>query len=270
MDRYRVKPGEKVKLSEWDPNDHSQFSGSKEAAEAEILKQCKSLGLLQQVLAAEGKHKVLIVLQAMDTAGKDGVVKRVFSETNPQGVRVVSFKVPTAPEQAHDYLWRVHQQVPEKGELVVFNRSHYEDVLVVRVHNFVPKEAWAKRYEHIRAFEQMLADEGTLILKFFLLISKDEQRQRLLDRLDDPAKNWKFSGGDLKERDFWDSYMNAYEDALEKTSTEHAPWYIIPANHKWYRDFLISHTICAALEKLDMKYPEIVEDLNQYRAQLQK
>ncbi len=270
MDHYRVKPGDKIDLSEWNPDDHSHYSGSKEDAESEIQSACVQLGLLQQLLAAERKHKVLVILQAMDTGGKDGVVRRVFSETNPQGVRVVSFKVPTAPEADHDYLWRVHQQTPGKGELIVFNRSHYEDVLVVRVHNLVPKNIWSKRYDHINAFEKTLADEGTLILKFYLHISKAEQRQRLLDRLEDPAKNWKFAAGDLKERELWNDYMAAYEDLLNKTSTTYAPWYLIPANHKWYRDFLISKIICSELASLDMKYPQIVEDLSTYRAQLEK
>ena len=268
MDKYRVKPDQKVNLAEWDPNETSQFDGPKEKAEPKFEKLAKELGELQEVMFAQGKQKVLIVFQAMDTGGKDGVVRAVFSQVNPQGMRVASFKAPTAPELAHDYLWRIHQQVPGKGELVIFNRSQYEDVLVVRVHNLVPEDVWKKRYEHINAFEKMWADEGTTILKFYLHIDKDEQRERLLERIDTPEKRWKFNPGDLEERKLWDQYMQAFETVLEKTSTPWAPWYIVPANRNWYRNLVVADTIVDTLRGLKMTYPTPKEDITQYRSQL--
>jgi PPK2 family polyphosphate:nucleotide phosphotransferase len=204
----------------------------------------------------------LIVLQAMDTGGKDGVIRRVFDGVNPQGVRVASFKVPTQEELDHDYLWRVHKVTPGNGEMVIFNRSHYEDVLVVRVHNYVPPEVWKKRFEQINHFERLLAENGTTILKFFLHIDLDEQKERLQARLDDPAKRWKFRLGDLKERKLWDDYMQAYEDVLSKTSTDYAPWFIVPANRKWYRDLIVSSVLVETLQGLNMKFPEPEENLD--------
>jgi PPK2 family polyphosphate:nucleotide phosphotransferase len=262
MNHHLVEPGKKIKLAERDPQDTGDFKGGKEDGLKEIAKLNEKLQELQELLYAEGKHKVLVVLQAMDTGGKDGAIRRVFDGVNPQGVKVASFKVPTAEEMAHDYLWRVHKVVPANGELVIFNRSHYEDVLVVRVHNYVPKEVWSKRYEQINAFEKLLAENGTTILKFFLHISKDEQKERLQARLDDPTKHWKFSLGDLGERKLWDDYQSAYEDALSKTSTEYAPWYVVPANRKWYRDLVISKVLVETLEGLKMKYPEPKDDLS--------
>lgn len=262
MKHHLVEPGKKIKLAERDPQDTGDFKGGKEDGLKEIVKLNEKLQELQEVLYAEGKHKVLVVLQAMDTGGKDGAIRRVFDGVNPQGVKVASFKVPTPEEMAHDYLWRVHKVAPANGELVIFNRSHYEDVLVVRVHNYVPKEVWSKRYEQINAFEKLLAENGTTILKFFLHISKDEQKERLQARLDDPTKHWKFSLGDLGERKLWDDYQAAYEDALNKTSTEHAPWYVVPANRKWYRDLVISKVLVETLEGLKMKYPEPKDDLS--------
>lgn len=255
MERYRIKPGTKVDLSEWDPNDTGAFHGGKDDGQAELLKLNAQLEEYQELLYAEGKHKVLIVLQGMDTSGKDGTIRHVFEGVNPQGVRVASFKVPSSEELAHDYLWRVHKQVPGKGEIVIFNRSHYEDVLVVRIHNLAPEEVWKKRYEQIRQFEEMLAEEGTVILKFFLHIDLQEQKERLQARLDDPSKQWKFNVGDLKERALWKDYTHAYEDALSKTSSAEAPWYVIPANKKWYRNWLIGSILVKALKDLDMKYP---------------
>ena len=216
---------------------------------------------LQEVLYAEGKHKVLVVLQAMDTGGKDGTIRHVFDGTNPQGVKVASFKKPTPEELAHDYLWRVHAHTPGSGEITVFNRSHYEDVLVVRVHNLVPEQRWSGRYEHINGFERALADEGTTIVKFFLHISKSEQRRRLQARLDTPDKQWKFSKGDLAERQRWDEYVDAYEAALSKTSTSHAPWYVIPADRKWYRNLAISQILVDTLNGFDMSFPPPEDDL---------
>ncbi len=262
MKQYLVKPGTKVNLSKWDPNDTGDFKGGKEKGLAEVEKLNGKLEELQEVLYAEGKHKVLVVLQAMDTGGKDGAIRRVFDGVNPQGVRVEPFKVPTEEELAHDFLWRVHKVVPGKGEMVVFNRSHYEDVLVVRVHNIVPPAVWKQRYEQINAFERHLAETGTTILKFYLHIDRDEQKERLQARLDDPSKRWKFRLGDLEERKLWPEYMEAYEDALSKTSTEYAPWYIVPANRKWYRDLVISSVLVETLKKLEMHYPAPEENLD--------
>jgi PPK2 family polyphosphate:nucleotide phosphotransferase len=262
MKQYLVKSGEKVKLSEWDPNDTAGFKGGKKEGLAEVENLNTKLEELQELLFAEHKHKVLIVLQAMDTGGKDGVIRRVFDGVNPQGVRVAGFKVPTQEELDHDYLWRVHKVAPGKGEMVIFNRSHYEDVLVVRVHNYVPPEVWKKRFEQINQFERLLAENGTTILKFFLHIGLDEQKERLQARLDEPAKRWKFRLGDLEERKLWNNYMQAYEDVLSKTSTGYAPWFIVPANRKWYRDLIVSSVLVEALQNLNMKFPEPEENLD--------
>jgi PPK2 family polyphosphate:nucleotide phosphotransferase len=262
MKRYLVKPGEKIDLNKIDPNDTYYFDGEKEEGKEELLKLNDRLEELQELLYAEHKHKILIVLQAMDAGGKDGTIRHVFEGVNPQGVKVASFKVPTKEELDHDYLWRIHQHTPGNGEIVIFNRSHYEDVLVVRVHGFVPESVWSRRYEHIRNFERILAEEGTTILKFYLHIDREEQKQRFQARLDTPHKQWKFSMGDLEERKLWDKYMEAFEDVLNKTSTEWAPWYVIPANRKWYRNLAISRIIIDTLEGLDMKYPEPEDDLS--------
>lgn len=261
MEHYRVQPGSTVNLAQWDPADKRAFDGDKKQGEARTAKLTQHLEQLQEVLYAQGKHKVLIVLQAMDTGGKDGVIRHVFDGVNPQGVRVAAFKAPTPAELAHDYLWRVHPHTPGKGEIVIFNRSHYEDVLVVRVHNLVPETVWRRRYEHINAFEKLLADEGTTILKFYLHIDQDEQKERLQARLDDPEKRWKFAKGDLEERQLWPAYMRAYEEMLSKTSTAWAPWYIIPANRKWYRNLVISQIIVDTLAGLQMRYPAAEEGL---------
>ncbi|MCJ7549201.1 MAG: polyphosphate kinase 2 family protein [Anaerolineae bacterium] len=260
MDRYRVKPGQRVDLSGWDTKDRSAFDGDKSAGKEAAKDANRRLEALQELLYAEGKQRVLIVLQAMDTGGKDGVIRHVFEGVNPQGVKVAGFKVPSQVEVAHDYLWRVHQKTPGKGEIAVFNRSHYEDVLVVRVHHLVPDAVWSRRYDHINAFERMLADEGTVILKFFLHISKEEQRERLQARLDEPDKRWKFSLGDLDERKLWDDYIAVYEDVLSKTSTEWAPWYVVPADRKWYRNLVIGTVLTEVLEGLDMQHPEFEGD----------
>ncbi len=214
-----------------------------------------SLQELQRVLWAEGKHSLLIVLQAMDAGGKDGTIRHVFRGVNPQGCQVTSFKVPTKEELSHDYLWRIHKATPRRGYMGIFNRSHYEDVLVVRVHDLVPPEIWKQRYEQINHFEKLLADTGTTILKFFLHISKEEQKERFQARLDDPSKNWKFSMGDVEERGHWDDYMLAFEEALSRCSTPWAPWYVIPANRKWYRNVAVSNIIIETLEGLGMQYP---------------
>lgn len=262
MNAYRVKPGKKLNLKKIDPADTRYFKGDKEQAKREVDELNDELEILQELMYAENKHKLLIVLQATDTGGKDGTIRQVFDGVNPQGVKVASFKAPTPVELDHDYLWRIHPHVPGKGEIVIFNRSHYEDVLVVRVRELVPKSAWSKRYAQIRDFERMLAEEGATILKFFLHISKDEQKERLQARLDDPSKHWKFNVGDLKERELWDDYQRAYEEALSETSTDWAPWYVVPANRKWYRDWVIVNIIVDALKGLKMRFPEPAEDLS--------
>jgi PPK2 family polyphosphate:nucleotide phosphotransferase len=259
--RYRVRPGQRVRLDEWDPGDTSGFEGKKEEGLKESEKLTRKLERLQEILYAEHKHKVLIVLQALDTGGKDRTIRRVFEGVNPQGVRVARFGVPTPEENDHDFLWRVHSQVPGSGEIAIFNRSHYEGVLVVRVHKLAPEEVWKARYQEINEFERMLCEEGTAILKFYLHIDKDEQRKRLQDRLDDPTKRWKFSVHDLPEREFWSEYMTAYQDALEKTSTEWAPWYVVPANHNWFRDLIVTTVIVRALEEMDLRYPPEAKSL---------
>jgi PPK2 family polyphosphate:nucleotide phosphotransferase len=249
-----------LRLTDLDPADTTGIE--KAAARAETKELNRRLESLQELLYAEGKHKVLIVLQAMDAAGKDGTIRHVFDRVNPQGVKVASFKKPTSKEMAHDYLWRVHEHTPGIGEVTIFNRSHYEDVLIVRVLGLVPEERWSRRYGHIRAFEQLLADEGTTILKFYLHITKEEQRARLQARLDDPNKHWKFDVGDLDQRKLWDDYMAAYETAMSETSTDQAPWYVIPAEHKWFRNLVISRILVSTLEGLNMAFPEQKEDLS--------
>lgn len=263
MNPYQVKPGKQIQLSDYDPNDKQLYEGDKQKAKGDLLAQTNEIEALQELLYAEHKHKLLIVLQGMDTSGKDGVIRKVFEGVNPQGVKVASFKVPTSDELDHDYLWRIHKMTPGKGEIVIFNRSHYEDVLVVRVHNLAPKSVWSKRYEQINEFERMLVEEGTTVLKSFLNIDKDEQKKRLQERLDDPIKNWKFNTGDLKERAIWNEYIKAYEDVLNKTSTTWAPWFVVPANQKWYRDLVIGQVLVQALKGLKMSYPPPSEDLSQ-------
>jgi PPK2 family polyphosphate:nucleotide phosphotransferase len=263
-DRYLVKPGEKVKLSEWDPDSKGDYPDGKQEGKEDVEKLNRELEELQELLYAEHKHKVLVILQGMDASGKDGTIRHVFDGVNPQGVKVASFKVPTKEELDHDYLWRVHKRVPGKGEIVIFNRSHYEDVLAVRVLNLAPKAVWSKRYDHINDFEKTLADEGTTILKFFLHISAKEQKERLLARLKEPHKQWKFNPADLKARGMWQRYVKAYEDVLSKTSTKWAPWYIIPSNRKWYRNLVVGEVIIEALKSLKMKYPKPTFDPKDY------
>lgn len=232
--------------------------------EEKIEKVTKRLGELQSVFYADGRHALLIVLQGRDASGKDGVVRTVFDACNPQGVRVNSFKVPSALELSHDFLWRVHQVVPERGMIGVFNRSHYEDVLVVRVHQLVPKDVWSKRYDQINEFERILSENGVVILKFYLHVSRDEQRRRLIERIDDPTKNWKFNAGDLDERKLWSEYTRAYRDALKKCSTPWAPWYLVPGDKNKARNYLIAKRVVATLEGLNLEYPQPKTDLKQY------
>jgi PPK2 family polyphosphate:nucleotide phosphotransferase len=250
----RVKPGSRVQLAKLDPN--ATFGHDKASSVARTARQMTRLRDLQDRIWAEQKHPVLIVLQGIDAAGKDGTIAKVMDAFDPQGCPVTSFKVPSAVELAHDYLWRVHQRTPAKGEIAIFNRSHYEDVLVVRVHDLVPRTVWSKRYEQINDFERTLAESGTTIVKFFLNIDRDEQRQRIQDRYDDPAKRWKFKLGDLAERKLWDSYQAAFNDALTKTSTAWAPWYVIPANRNWFRNLAVSTILADVLAGLKPAYPE--------------
>jgi len=256
MEKIHLDPGQKVELSKISPTEIPEFSIDRKDAEEKFLQLNSEIEKLQELLYAEHKHQLLVVLQAMDTGGKDGVIRHVFDRVNPQGVRVANFKVPTNIELDHDYLWRIHKQTPAKGEIVIFNRSHYEDVLVVRVHNLVSREVWSKRYTHINSFEKLLHDEGTTILKFYLHIDKDEQRNRLEARLNDPSKQWKFNPGDIKERELWNDYIEAYEDVIEKTNTEYAPWFIIPANRKWYRNLVIASILVDKMKGLKMKFPD--------------
>jgi PPK2 family polyphosphate:nucleotide phosphotransferase len=257
---YRVEPGERVSLATVDPGETEHYEKKKDVAR-ELEKQRRRIQDLQERLYAENQQGLLIVLQAVDTGGKDGTIKHVFSGVNPQGCRVSSFKIPSAEEANHDFLWRYHKSVPARGRIGIFNRSHYEDVLVVRVKNLVPEVIWRERYEQINAFERNLTLEGITVLKFFLHISKDEQKRRLQRRLDDPNKRWKFSSDDLEERAIWDAYQQAFEDALSKCSTEHAPWYIVPANKKWYRNLVVARTIADTLGAMDPQYPPAEEGL---------
>ena len=255
-----VKPGSKVNLAKFDPNATPGFR-NKAQAETALLESGTRLGELEYLLYASRQHALLVVLQGMDTAGKDGAIRHVASALNPQSSDVTPFKKPTDEELAHDFLWRVHNRVPAKGAIGIFNRSHYEDVLVVRVHQLAPKPVWSKRYDQINNFELMLSENGVSILKFFLHITKDEQKKRLQQRLSDPTKNWKATPSDFDERNYWDDYTAAYEDALSRCSKPWAPWFIIPANRKWFRNVAISRIIVQTLERLDMKLPEPVLDL---------
>ncbi len=255
-----VSPGSKVKLPDINPG--GTHGIDKTQASDRLEKNCSRLSVLQYLLYAEARRSLLVVLQGIDAGGKDGTIKHVMSGLNPQGVDVTSFKVPEGEEKRHDYLWRVHKAVPESGKIGIFNRSHYEDVLVVRVHDLVPKSVWSKRYEQINNFEEMLADNGVHILKFLLYISKDEQAKRFRERLDDKTKNWKFSMADVKEREYWDKYIDAYEDMLHRCSTRYAPWYVIPANKKWFRNLAVSEIVVHALESMNLKFPKPTADLS--------
>jgi PPK2 family polyphosphate:nucleotide phosphotransferase len=261
---YRAKPGQKHNLAKVSTDDTGKFEAKEDAADA-TAKNLKQLSKLQELLYAQGKHAVLIVLQAMDTGGKDGAINHVFSGVNPQGCDVTSFKEPTPLELRHDFLWRIHQAVPPKGMIGIFNRSHYESLLVERVHSLVPRKVWSRRFDRINEFEKLLVDEGTTIIKFFLHISKDEQKRRLQARLDDKRRHWKFSVNDVKERKLWDDYQAAYEDVLRKCSTPDAPWYIVPADHKWFRNWVLSDTIVRTLEKLRMDFPQPAEGLDEIK-----
>ena len=256
-----TSPGKLVKIKQLDPDGTASMEEKKSKLKVEIGKLIAKLDSLQEMLYAEHKHKVLLVLQGMDTSGKDGVIRRIFEGVNPAGVRVVHFREPSQEEMDRGFLWRAYRQIPTRGEIVIFNRSHYEGVLVERVHKIVPKEVWKKRYEEIVMFEKQLVDENTTILKFYLHIDSGTQKKRLEERLQDPTKEWKFSEADLLERKFWEEYMEAYEDMLNKTSTKSAQWYAIPSNHRWYRDFLISTIVVEALQKMHLSYPQLSKEL---------
>ncbi|MEO6572362.1 MAG: polyphosphate kinase 2 family protein [Polyangiaceae bacterium] len=262
--KFQVAEGSRVRLADFDPG-HTDPHEKKKHAKAKIKKLQERMDALQFQLYAEQKRSLLICLQAPDAGGKDGVVRHVIGAMNPQGCRVVPFKQPSAEESAHDFLWRIEHQTPKRGEVVIFNRSQYEDVLVVRVHDLVSKDVWSKRYEQINDFERRLIANGTHILKFFLHISKEEQLERFKDRLDDPTKRWKISEADYSERKYWADYEAAYEDALGKCSTDHAPWFVIPSNHKWFRNLAISQIIVETMEKLGIEVPEPTVDLADIR-----
>ncbi len=262
--KFIVKPGEKVHLNKIDPSYTGQHE-SHEKALPKILEHVARMDKLQYLLYADGNQSLLVVLQALDAAGKDGVIRHLFSGMNPQGTSVSGFKQPDKDEAAHDFLWRVHQRAPGKGEIVIFNRSHYEDVLVVRVHKLVEKSVWSKRYDLINDFEKTLSSNSTRILKFFLHISPEEQLARFKQRLDDPARNWKITDADYSERELWPKYIEAYEDALEQTSTQHAPWYIIPANHKWFRNLAVSEIIADTLDEMGLKLPPTHVNMEEIR-----
>jgi PPK2 family polyphosphate:nucleotide phosphotransferase len=253
-----IKPGHKVKLRDISTDEKDGFDGRDDPRyQAELHDTLERLVELQEKLYAEQKRSLLVVLQALDTAGKDGALRKVAGPLDSRGVQVASFKAPNSEELAHDYLWRVHQKTPKRGDITFFNRSHYEDVLVVRVLDLVPKEVWKRRYDHINNFERMLSDEGTRIVKFYLHISREEQKRRLQERIDDPRKHWKFEIGDLKMRAHWDAFMEAYEEAMERTSTEEAPWYVVSSDHKWARDLGVARVLMEVLEDMKPRHPEV-------------
>ena len=264
--KLMIEPGSRLRLSRCDPGDTPGFN-SKASAARVLEKNLARLAELQYLLYAQNRHALLIVLQGPDASGKDGTIRHVMSGLNPQGVVVTPFKVPSAEELDHDFLWRVHQKVPPRGDIGIFNRSHYEDVLVVRVHELAPREVWSRRYEQINAFEKMLVENDVRILKFFLHIGKDEQKKRIQERIDDPTRNWKLSASDFEERKYFDDYRKAYEDVLSHCSTPTAPWYLVPSNHKWFRNLAVSQIIVEALEELHMKFPPPQIDLSKFRLQ---
>ncbi len=271
IEKFRIAEGSKVKLADHATDFTGEYSDKKKAA-ADLAANVEKLRELQDVFYAHNRYSLLLVFQAMDAAGKDGAIEHVMSGVNPQGCHVVSFKQPTSEELEHDYLWRCQKNLPARGMIGIFNRSHYEEVLVVRVHpeylNYqnLPKETvadkdiWKKRFKHIRDWEQHLVENGTHLIKFFLNVSRDEQKQRFLDRINEPEKNWKFSMGDVKERGHWDDYMKAYAEAIAATSTEAAPWYIIPADKKWFTRLAVSEVILQKLQSMDLHYPEVTEE----------
>ena len=265
MKEYRVKSDSQLSLDRCDPDstgDYKKTDQDKEKAKAVTAELTRRLDELQERLYANGTRSLLIVLQGMDTSGKDGTIKSVMSGVNPQGCRVVSFKAPSSEELGHDFLWRAHQKVPSKGQIGIFNRSHYEDVLITRVHGWVSDKVVQQRFNQIKEFEELLYENGTTILKFFLHISKTEQKKRLEERIQDPEKRWKFNEGDLEERKLWKNYMEAFEDMMTATSTDHAPWYIVPANRKWYRNLVVADRVVDALDDMKLKTPPAPAGVN--------
>jgi PPK2 family polyphosphate:nucleotide phosphotransferase len=269
IDRFIVKPGSTVRLDSVDAAFKDKHEDQASALD-EIGKYTKRLRELQYLLYAEGKRSLLIILQAMDAGGKDGTINHVLGNMNPQGARVYGFKVPSAEEAAHDFLWRIHQAAPQRGQVAIFNRSHYEDVLVSRVHGFVPRKVWSKRYDLINDFEKNLADNGTHILKFYLHISEDEQLRRFKQRLDDPKRYWKISESDYGEREYWDDYTKAFQEALGRCSTGHAPWFVVPANHKWFRNLVVSQIVVETLESLKMEFPKPTVEIEEVKEKYHK
>ena len=264
VERFRVGPGTKVKLRDIDPDYHGGHV-DKEAATAEVERDLERMAELQYLLYAENRRSLLICLQGLDASGKDGTISHVFRGMNPQGIEVAQFKVPTKQELAHDFLWRIHQRTPASGRVAIFNRSHYEDVLAARVHQLVPKEVWSSRYDRINEFEKNLVDAGTTILKFYLHISEDEQLRRFERRLDDPRRQWKISDADYEERKFWPDYIEAFEDVFRKTSTSYAPWYVVPANHKWFRNLTVASVVVETMLSLGLKVPPPSVDIEMIR-----
>ena len=262
--RYRIAPGSDIKLGNVDADESEHYQGKRDIAD-ELDRQRKRIRELQERLYAERQRSLLIVLQAMDTGGKDGTIRGVFQGVNPQGCQVWSFKAPSTEEMEHDFLWRYHAKAPSRGLITIFNRSHYEEVLIVRVKSLMPEDVWRRRYAMINEFEQMLTLNKTTIIKFYLHISKEEQKRRLQSRLDDPSKHWKFSSADLKERAYWEDYMTAFEEAVENCSTEAAPWYVVPANRKWYRNLVIARTIADTLEAMNPQFPEAEKGLEKLK-----
>lgn len=265
MKGYRIKPNTRLTLTEFDPDDTGHYNkddDGKATAKAATAERIATLDQLQERLYANGSRALLIVLQGMDTSGKDGTIRSVMTGVNPQGCTVVSFKAPSAEELSRDFLWRVHKQVPAKGQIGIFNRSHYEDVLITRVHGWISDKEAERRFDQIREFEELLVEQGTAILKFFLYISKDEQKARLESRIQDPDKRWKWSSGDLEERKLWDGYMTAFEEVIAATSTERAPWYIVPANRKWYRNLVVAELVVQALTAMKLSRPPAPKGVN--------
>ena len=255
FDRLKIPAGEKPDLAKADAADTSGWPGGKRKGEAALPALREELDRLQELFYADARRGLLVILQGIDTSGKDGVIRHVFEGVNPQGVRVCSFKKPTPEESAHDFLWRIHRSAPAKGEIVIFNRSHYEDVLVTRVHQLVPQKVWSKRFDSINAFERELVEEGVSILKFFLHISREEQRRRLRDRIEDPTKRWKLTDADFQERMYWDEYQSAYEDMLHRTNTSWASWYILPSDRKWFRNLAVSTILVEQLRAMKLRFP---------------
>lgn len=265
MKNYQVRPGSKLSLSHLDPDDTGDYKKTeqgKEKAKTATKKLIGKLSELQERLYANSNRALLIVLQGMDTSGKDGTIKHVMSGINPQGCKVVTFKTPSAEELGHDFLWRVHQKAPAKGQIGIFNRSHYEDVLITRVHGLISEKVVKQRFDQIIEFEELLSESGTMILKFFLHISKDEQKKRLEERINNPEKRWKFNEGDIEERKFWGNYIESFEAMMAATSTEQAPWYIVPANQKWYRNLVIAEHVVHALDSMKLKTPQAPAGIN--------